>query len=211
MRGIRTHRSSLRQAAAVVTLVLAGVGWPVAIGASVKPLALSSPQVFGWGFNSPHGVSSDGTHVWVANNLGNSVTELDASNGAVVQVLGGKKYRFAGPNSISSDGTDVWVANRTGASVTELDASTGALVRVLTGGIGSPYNFYYPESISSDGTHVWVATGDNSVTELDVSTGNVVQVLKGKATASTTLRASSRMGATCGSPISRLNLPAVTV
>ena len=86
------------------------------------------------------------------------MTELDASDGAVVQVLGGKKYRFAGPNSISSDGTDVWVANRTGASVTELDASTGALVRVLTGGIGSPYNFYYPESISSDGTHVWVAT-----------------------------------------------------
>ena len=31
---------------------------------------------------SPDGVSSDGTHVWVANFHDNSVTELDASTGA---------------------------------------------------------------------------------------------------------------------------------
>ena len=91
MRRIRTDRSFLRQATAVATLVLAGVVWPLAVGASAKPPALSGPQVFGWGFNSPLGVSSDGTHVWVANVQGNSVTELDASDGALVQVLKGKK------------------------------------------------------------------------------------------------------------------------
>jgi DNA-binding beta-propeller fold protein YncE len=44
--------------------------------------ALSGPHVFGWGFNSPISVSSDGTHVWVANSNGHSVTELDATTGA---------------------------------------------------------------------------------------------------------------------------------
>ena len=53
MRRIRTDRSFLRQATAVATLVLAGVVWPLAVGASAKPPALSGPQVFGWGFNSP--------------------------------------------------------------------------------------------------------------------------------------------------------------
>ena len=28
-------------------------------------------------FNGPYGISSDGTHVWVANESGDSVTELE--------------------------------------------------------------------------------------------------------------------------------------
>ncbi len=107
-------------------------------------------------------VSSDGTHVWVA---GSSVTELDASTGAVVQTIG------VGSGPISSDGTHVWVVDEGGNSVTELDASTGAVIQTI--GVGSG-----PEAISSDGTHVWVAnSGDNTVTELNASTGAVVQTI----------------------------------
>ncbi|HXQ43194.1 MAG TPA: hypothetical protein VN816_01025, partial [Acidimicrobiales bacterium] len=47
-------------------------------GAVVQTIAVGS---------DPFGVSSDGTHVWVANNGGNTVTELDASTGAVVQTI----------------------------------------------------------------------------------------------------------------------------
>ena len=113
---------------------------------------------------TPHGVSSDGTHVWVA---GSSVTELDASTGAVVQTIG----VGSGAEAISSDGTHVWVVNEGGNSVTELDASTGAVVQTI--GVGN-----FPDAVSSDGTHVWVAnSGDNTVTELDASTGAVVQTI----------------------------------
>ena len=99
--------------------------------------ALSGPHVFGWGFNVPGAVSSDGTHVWVASFSGDSVTELDAATGALVQVITGPAYKFSGPEAISSDGTHVWVVNGYGGtthngSVTELDAATGALVQVLT-------------------------------------------------------------------------------
>jgi hypothetical protein len=40
-----------------------------------------------YGFNDPYGIASDGTHVWVANFGGGSVSELSASTGALVQVL----------------------------------------------------------------------------------------------------------------------------
>ncbi len=106
-------------------------------------------------------VSSDGTHVWVA---GSSVTELDASTGAVVQTIGVGNF----PDAVSSDGSHVWVTNSGDNTVTELNASTGAVVQTI--GVGS----FPPNSISSDGTHVWVTSYDyigNSVIELDASTG----------------------------------------
>src|SRR5579863_9252342 len=100
-------------------------------GAAAASDALSGPGVFGWGFNGPVAVSSDGTHVWVANFDSDSVTELDAATGALVQVITGSSYQFHSPAAISSDGTHVWVANIDGGSVTELDAATGALVQVI--------------------------------------------------------------------------------
>jgi len=120
------------------------------------------------------GVSSDGTHVWVTTVTGNSehpsvgtVTELDASTGAVVQTIAVGDT----PKVVSSDGTHVWVANYDSNTVTELDASTGSVVRTIS--VPSE-----PSAISSDGTHVWVTSNFySSVTELDASTGAVVQTI----------------------------------
>jgi DNA-binding beta-propeller fold protein YncE len=64
-----------------------------------------------YGLNAPMGVSSDRTHVWVANFDGNSVTEINASSGALVQVRAAPRYGFALPAGVSSDGSDVWVPN----------------------------------------------------------------------------------------------------
>ena len=64
----------------------------------------------------------DGTHVWVANYFGDSVTELDATTGGLVRVLSGSSYGFDRPVSVSSDGKDVWVANYAGNTVTGFPA-----------------------------------------------------------------------------------------
>ena len=107
---------------------------------------------------------------------GNSVTELNASNGSLVRVLSAGSYAFNGPDDIADDGTHVWVANYDGKSVTELNASNGSLVRVLS---AESYAFNDPAAIASDDTHVWVALNDHgkSVTELNASNGSLVQVL----------------------------------
>ena len=86
------------------------------------------------GFSDPaRGISSDGSHVWVASEDDDSVTQLDAATGALVQVINGDGYEFNSPDAISSDGTHVWVTNYDDVSVTELDAATGALVQVING------------------------------------------------------------------------------
>ena len=143
-------------------LVQTGAAAPgAAAGASGAALAgLSGPHVFGGGITNPYAISSDGSHVWVANEgTPGFVTDLNARTGGVKVISG---LGINNPVGISSDGTHVWVANNGGGgSVTELNAATGALVQVIS---GSSYGISQPRAVSSDGTDVWVANvGDESV------------------------------------------------
>jgi DNA-binding beta-propeller fold protein YncE len=85
------------------------VCWAGPAAASATP---GGRHVSGRDFDGPVAISSDGTHVWVANFSGNSVTELDAATGTVVRVIKGPKYGVRCPAGILSDGTHVWVANK---------------------------------------------------------------------------------------------------
>ena len=124
------------------------------VSRSATPVTpLSGVKVLGWGFNEPGAITLGGTHLWVVNVRGNSVTELSASTGALVKFNNGSGYGFDDPEAITSDGTHVWVANMYGNSVTELSETTGALVKVIS---GSSYWFRDPCAITSDGTHVCV-------------------------------------------------------
>ena len=66
--------------------------------------------------------------------LGESVTELDAATGALVQVIHGSGYGFNTPVAVASNGTHVWVTSAGGDAVTELDADTGALAADASAG-----------------------------------------------------------------------------
>jgi hypothetical protein len=120
-----------------------------------------------------------GDDLFVGNGSGSSVTELDASTGALVRVLSSPAYKFSYPQAMAVAGRDLFVANATGNSVTELDASTGALVKVLS---GPAYKFNGPEATAVAGDDLFVGNGGgSSVTELDAFTGALVKVLSGPA------------------------------
>ncbi len=87
-----------------------------------------------YGFNGPSGVAFDGIHIWVANEGGNSVTELNASNGAWVRTLSGSPFGFNAPRGMAFEGDQIWVGNFFGGSVTEIYAADGSWVRTLSGG-----------------------------------------------------------------------------
>ena len=137
-----------------------------------------------YGFSRPINLAFDGTHIWVVNlgadqapPNGESVTELNASDGSPVQTLAGGSFGFDNPRAIAFDGTHLWVPNYSGNSVTELNASDGSWIQTLS---GAPYGFDSPDGILFDGAHVWVANqGGNSVTELNASDGSFVQTLSG--------------------------------
>ncbi len=127
-------------------------------------------------FSNPLAIAVDGTHVWVANYSGNSVTELNASDGKWELTLSGGSYGFNEPGKIAVDGAYLWVPNSGGDSVTELNASDGSWVRTLSGG---SYGFDRPWAIAVDGSHLWVANQGGSVTELNASDGSWVRTLSG--------------------------------
>ena len=152
-------------------------------------------------------MSSDGTHVWVANSDGDTVSEIDASTGTVVNTI----PVGSDPLGVSSDGTHVWVTNYLDGTVSEIDASTGTVVNTIPvgsdpDGVSSDGTHVWvanstavrsvrsmrrparssirsrsaasPSGVSSDGTHVWVANyGGGTVSEIDASTGTVVNTI----------------------------------
>jgi hypothetical protein len=125
--------------------------------------------------NGPRGVAFDGTHIWVTNYGGRSVTEFNASDGSWVRTLSGDSYRLHGPQGVAFDGTNLWVANYDENSVTEIAVSDGGRVRTL-----GFYGFNGPYGVVFDGTHIWVTNSNvDSVTELNASTGSPVQTLFG--------------------------------
>ena len=96
-------------------------------------------------------------HVWITNNDGNSITELN-SNGTLLHTTtaGGLK----GPNCIAVDGTgNVWVANGgnqgVGSALSEFDANANAL-SPSTGYTGGGLD--YPWGVAVDPNNdIWIA------------------------------------------------------
>ena len=130
-----------------------------------------------YAFNGPVWATFDGAHIWVPNWSGNSVTELNASDGSWVRTVSGGGYGFNNPDWAAFDGTHIWVSNVSGNSVTELNASDGSLVQLLSGG---SYGFDLPQATAFDGMHVWIPNyGGNSVTEINASDGSWVRTFSG--------------------------------
>jgi hypothetical protein len=129
------------------------------------------------GFSGPQGLASDGTHVWVTNTTGNTVTELDAATRQPVRQIAGPQYQFDEPAGIATDGVNVWVVNTRSddetASVTEFSAITGQLVRIFD---DPSLRFYETGPIEVTGGYVWIGSWD-AITELDAATGAVVRII----------------------------------
>ncbi len=122
----------------------------------------------GGDINQPYDLAFDGAHIWVANEGGGSVTELNASDGSKVGT-----FTAAGdisfPIGLAFDGAHIWVANV--GSVTELNASDGSKVGTFTAG----GDIHRPTALAFDGAHIWAANNTgNSVTELNASDGSKV-------------------------------------
>lgn len=104
----------------------------------------------------PFGLAFDGCHIWVANNSGNNVGKLRASDGADL----GTSPVGAFPEGVAFDGARIWVTNFGSNNVTRLRASDGAAQGTFATGAG-------PEGVVFDGVNIWIADGSsNTVTKL---------------------------------------------
>ena len=103
-------------------------------------------------FDTPSGLAFGGGHLWVTNETGNSITEINPSNGDWIGTFASAQYGFNRPSAVVSSGPDLFVANLNG-TVSELAASDGALVRLIT---GPAYHFVRPVALGAVGNTVLV-------------------------------------------------------
>jgi streptogramin lyase len=122
----------------------------------------------GGGLNGPTGIALDASgNVWVANALGNSVTELSSAGTLLTGNAGYTGSNLLGAQGIAVDKNDnVWVADTLLSTVVELTTSSGVVqssTSFTAGGISGPTAL----AVDSQ-NNVWVSnfTG-GSVTELN--------------------------------------------
>jgi streptogramin lyase len=135
-------------------------------------------------FDSPSGLAFGGGHLWVTNEAGNSVSEINPTSGSWIATFNSARYGFRQPTAITRDGAYLFVANAAG-SVSELRASDGAFIRTIS---GSRYHFADPVAIEAVGSLVFVLnagrpnatnTSMGSITEIRVRSGSLVRTVSG--------------------------------
>ncbi|MBI5178325.1 MAG: fibronectin type III domain-containing protein [Nitrospinae bacterium] len=131
-------------------------------------------------FNSPTGITTDGTNLFVTDLAGNTVRKIVISTGVVTTVAGsgiaaltdgtGTAASFSTPNGIVTDGANLFVADQANNVVRKIVISTGVVTTFATG-------FTAPRGITTDGTNLFIAnSGGNIIQKIVISTGAVTTV-----------------------------------
>jgi DNA-binding beta-propeller fold protein YncE len=152
-------------------------------------------------FDSPQGIASDGTNLYVVDTDNNEIRKIVIATGVVTTFAGsltagyadgtGIAARFNYPQGITIDpnGKNLYVADSGNDEIRKIVIATG-VVTTLAGspaygsadGTGIAASFCYPEGITTDGTNLYVADTDNhSIRKIVIATG-VVTTLAGSVT-----------------------------
>lgn len=151
-------------------------------------------------FNSPRGVTTDGTFLYVADYANHAIRRITISSGLVESYAGtlgatagateaaaGSAALFNGPSGITTDGVNLYVADTTNNKIRKIviGATDGtravSTIAGLTGGVGTAgwldgpgagALFSGPQGIATDGTNLYIAdTGNNRIRQVILSTG----------------------------------------
>ncbi|HXY55793.1 MAG TPA: hypothetical protein VEM40_14100 [Nitrospirota bacterium] len=151
-------------------------------------------------FNSPYGITTDGTNIYVADSNNSTIRKILISTGAVTTIAGtagiagatdgtGAAARFNHPFGITTDGKNLYVADSFNHAIRKIVISTGAVTTIAgtaggvgtTDGTGAAARFYYPYGITTDGTNLYVADSGNHTIRKVVIASRVVSTIAGKA------------------------------
>jgi 6-phosphogluconolactonase (cycloisomerase 2 family) len=151
-------------------------------------------------FYIPGGITSDGTHLFVADTYNHTIRKIVIATGVVTTLAGtagssgstdatGSAARFDGPSGITSDGTHLFVVDTYNHTIRKIVIATGVVTTLAgtagnvdsTDATGSAARFAWPQAITSDGTHLFVADRSNhTIRKIVIATG-VVTTLAGTA------------------------------
>jgi hypothetical protein len=134
-----------------------------------------------YGFAVPTAIAVAGPDLWVTSKAGGSatdpnagtLTEIDASTGALVRRVSNASDALEKPSGIAFDGTHLWISDAAINAVTEL-TPTGALTRVVrNNSLDQEYGFASPTLVVGSSPDIYVISPGSSspmVTQITAST-----------------------------------------
>lgn len=147
-------------------------------------------------FNSPSGITTDGTNLYVTEAENHTVRQIVIATGAVTTIAGsagasgtadgvGAAARFDTPSGITTDGTNLYVADTFNAAIRKVVIATVAVTTIagsavsfgVADGTGTAAKFGLPMGITTDKTNLYVADLLNSnIRRIVIATGAVSTV-----------------------------------
>jgi hypothetical protein len=130
----------------------------------------------GGGLSGPKGIATDASgDVWLANNTGNSVTELSNTGAAISSSSGYTGGSLSAPWGIALDsGGNAWVTNNTGSSITYISSAGTGATKYSGNGLNKPKGI----AIDSVG-NIWVANSGSNYVSAFTSTGTALSFYTG--------------------------------
>ena len=130
-------------------------------------------------FNSPQGITTDGSNLYVTDSYNNNIRKIVIATGAVTTLAGSGSMGFAdgtgtaasffGPDGITTDGSNLYVADSFNRRIRKIVIATGAVTTFAGSGIagwadgtGTAATFGLPSGITTDGNNLYVADSLNS-------------------------------------------------
>ncbi|MDE1926405.1 MAG: Ig-like domain-containing protein [Burkholderiales bacterium] len=124
-------------------------------------------------FDSPAGITTDGTDLYVADSGGDTLRQVVIATGVVTTLAGsgaaaeidgsGRGAAFDQPMGVATDGANVYVADEAGRTLRQVVIATGAVTTLAgsgqtaeTDGIGRAASFDGPIGVVTDGVDLYV-------------------------------------------------------
>lgn len=154
-------------------------------------------------FNGPHGITTDGSNLYVADTSNQKIRQIVISTKAVSTLAGsgstgatdaiGTGASFSSPLGITVTGSNLYVAEAGNYKIRQIVISTKAVSTLAGSGTagstdatGTAASFNQPYAITSDGTNLYVADANNHNIRKIVISSKVVSTLTGSGTAGST-------------------------
>jgi sugar lactone lactonase YvrE len=151
-------------------------------------------------FNTPNGITSDGSNLYVADTWNNKIRKIVIATGAVSTLAGtgalgafdgaGTSATFNGPYGITTDGTNLFVTDWSNSAIRKIVIATGVVSTLaggalgVTDGIGAAALFNGPSGITTDGINLYVADfGNNKIRKIVIATAAVSSLTGGASAA----------------------------
>lgn len=144
-------------------------------------------------FNNPNGITSDGTHLYIADSGNNKIRMVAIATGVVTTVAGsgakgdvdgaGTEANFDNPVGVISDGANLYIVDGGNNRIRMLALGSG-VVTTLVGssggdvdGVGTATRLAAPSAITSDGTDLYTVESENQkVRKIVIETRTVTTI-----------------------------------